>query len=30
MTQYLPASDLRFLMELSEEPVAAQLGLISD
>ena len=29
MTEYLPSSDLQFLMELSIEPVAAQLGLIS-
>ena len=29
MTDYLPVSDLRFLMELSVEPVATQLGLIS-
>lgn len=29
MTNYLPVSDLRFLMELSIEPVATQLGLIS-
>ena len=29
MTDYLPVSDLRFLMELSIEPVATQLGLIS-
>ena len=29
MSEYLPAPDLRFLMELSVEPVAAQLGLIS-
>ena len=28
MTDYLPASDLQFLMELSVEPVATQLGLI--
>ncbi|MBV8991076.1 MAG: MBL fold metallo-hydrolase [Solirubrobacterales bacterium] len=28
MTEYLPTSDLRFLMELSIEPVAAQLGLL--
>jgi hypothetical protein len=28
MTEYLPASDLQFLMELSIEPVAAQLGLL--
>jgi glyoxylase-like metal-dependent hydrolase (beta-lactamase superfamily II) len=28
MTDYLPASDLQFLMELSIEPVAAKLGLI--
>ena len=29
MTDYLPASDLQFLMELSIEPIATQLGLIS-
>ena len=28
MTAYLPSDDLRFLMELSVEPVAAGLGLI--
>lgn len=28
MASYLPANDLRFLMELSIEPVAAQLGLL--
>jgi len=28
MTAYLPADDLRFLMELSIQPVAAQLGLL--
>jgi glyoxylase-like metal-dependent hydrolase (beta-lactamase superfamily II) len=28
MTSYLPAADLRFLMELSIEPVATKLGLI--
>jgi glyoxylase-like metal-dependent hydrolase (beta-lactamase superfamily II) len=28
MTEYLPSSDLRFLMELSVEPFAAQLGLL--
>jgi glyoxylase-like metal-dependent hydrolase (beta-lactamase superfamily II) len=28
MSAYLPANDLRFLMELSIEPVAAQLGLL--
>jgi glyoxylase-like metal-dependent hydrolase (beta-lactamase superfamily II) len=28
MSAYLPAKDLRFLMELSIEPVAAQLGLL--
>jgi len=30
MTEYLPAEDLQFLMELSIEPVAAKLGLIED
>jgi glyoxylase-like metal-dependent hydrolase (beta-lactamase superfamily II) len=30
MTDYLPSSDLQFLMELSVEPVAAQLALIAD
>src|SRR5262249_17135986 len=29
MMDYLPAADLRFLMELSVEPVASRLGLIS-
>ena len=29
MTEYLPAPDLQFLMELSVEPVAAQLGLVA-
>jgi glyoxylase-like metal-dependent hydrolase (beta-lactamase superfamily II) len=30
MTRYLPTSDLQFLMELSIEPVAAQLGLLGE
>jgi glyoxylase-like metal-dependent hydrolase (beta-lactamase superfamily II) len=30
MTQYLPGSELQFLMELSIEPVAAQLGLLHE
>jgi glyoxylase-like metal-dependent hydrolase (beta-lactamase superfamily II) len=29
MTAYLPTADLRFLMELSVEPVAAKLGVLS-
>ncbi|MBV9005480.1 MAG: hypothetical protein JO181_12535, partial [Solirubrobacterales bacterium] len=29
VTAYLPAADLQFLMELSVEPVAAQLGLLA-
>jgi hypothetical protein len=29
MTDYLPTGDLQFLMELSIEPVAAKLGLLS-
>jgi hypothetical protein len=30
MAEYLPNGELRFLMELSVEPVAAKLGLVSD
>jgi glyoxylase-like metal-dependent hydrolase (beta-lactamase superfamily II) len=30
MTEYLPSSDLQFLMELSVEPVAAKLGLLPE
>jgi hypothetical protein len=29
MTDYLPTGELQFLMELSIEPVASKLGLIS-
>jgi hypothetical protein len=29
MTEYLPAGELQFLMELSIEPVAAKLNLIA-
>jgi hypothetical protein len=29
MKEYLPTGELQFLMELSIEPVAAQLGLVS-
>jgi hypothetical protein len=30
MTEYLPATGLQFLMELSIEPVAVKLGLLPD
>jgi hypothetical protein len=30
MTEYLPAGELQFLMELSVEPVAAKLGLVPE